>query len=612
MKVVRQPHGQYVIACPYFSRALNEHARAIPGMRFDGLARQWGGYADAVAACVARLRHEGLKVDSTELQAPGERGPSPFLFATKGLRPYQIEGVRFLIAQAGEGALLADGMRLGKSLQGITAARAFKQKTLVVCPSHVVGVWGRAPDDAGGGGSGEIAKWWPDAWLSAATRGDGTSETPGVLVLEGVKNAPSKDGELPPELMGAFVVVVSYDIVYAWVHALTEWSFKTLILDEVHALQSHKSRRSNAIGVLAGIAKRRIFLSGTPMTSRPRDLHNVLDTLSPGRFGYFFTHVRPDGSVSGSFSRLYCAAHQKTVGRGPEAKTVWDFSGSSNLAADRLSPPAIVPEESLHERLRYMMLRRVKSEVDSQLAPKTRQIIDVKIPPGKMVTVTGSMVADRGALRRALDLSADGKLKHVVSLIRSHVEEGEKVIAFCFRRLFAEALAAALTGVTAVVHGGVSQATRDLRIQKIRESKGPAVLCATIDTTSTGIDLSFASVAVFGELTWEPHELAQAEERIYKFGESSSSLVQYVIAKGTGDELIVRGVIAKLDDFEAAIGKTGDRMKEDLDAGVRGEAALKRLGAALLEMQAASSAKPERKAKAAPSRGSLSGRSSPS
>jgi SNF2 family DNA or RNA helicase len=587
VRVVAKSNGQYSIVCNYFSRALIGAAKAVPGMRFDNPSKEWVGYADAVAATVARLRAAGLHLDSSELpDAESWRtAPTPFLFATKNLRPYQVEGVRFLIARSGHGALLADGMRLGKSAQGLTAARAFKHKTLIIAPSHAIGVWAREPDAPEG--PGEIAKWWPDAWLSGSLRGEPAAEdTAGVVVLDGVR--PNKEEWLSLHTSAA-VVVASYDIIYAWVDTLKEWDFKTLIIDEGHHISNQKSRRSGAIVELAAHAKRRMVLTGTPMTNHTRNLFNVLDTLAPGRFGYFFTHAKPDGTVSGSFSRLFCDAKQKTVGKGPEAKTVWDFSGSSNLDRERVVLPAIVPEETLHARLSYLMLRRVKAEVDDQLPPKTRQIVDVRIPASKMVTVTGTMLADRGTLRRALDLSADGKVKTVVELLRTHVEEGEKVICFCYRRLFAEALAKELRkkGTPAEYsHGGLTQKQRDERIGLCRTSEVPCVLCATIDTTSTAIDLSFASVAVFAELSWEPHDLMQAEERIYKFGDAAAKpLVQYVIARGTSDELIVRAIISKLDAFDQAIGKV-DRLQEDFSGSTR-EEPLKRLARALAEMQKA-------------------------
>jgi SNF2 family DNA or RNA helicase len=139
------------------------------------------------------------------------------------------------------------------------------------------------------------------------------------------------------------------------------------------------------------------------------------------------------------------------------------------------------------------------------------------------------------------------------------------------------------------VHGGLSQKERDKRIHALRTHTGPGVLACTIDTTSTGLDLSFASVAVFGELTWEFQDLSQAESRTYKFGVDSKSLIQYVIARGTGDELILRGIINKLDTSERAGVASGDAMKEDLSA--KKEGGMARLYAALAEMQKAATPK---------------------
>ena len=607
------PGPLYVLKSGYYSPALVNAAKAVPGMSYDGAIRGWIGYPDAIAATVARLRHEGLRIDDSELPEPDgwKDARSPFLFATSSLRPYQVDGVRFLIARAAEGALLADGMRLGKTAQSITAARAFKQHTLVVCPSHVVGVWARHPKTPPeAGGPGEIAKWWPDAW-KPDSGGDDTGsqggDLDGVCVLESVKpfkaqetarklGAKSKRTEdesrtfltaraeivmRASQLRHAKVIVCHYDILYAWVDVLREWGIATFIIDEVHAVSGWKSRRAAAVAEIAGISRRRIGLSGTPLTNRPRDLHNVLNILAPNRFGYFFA-----GERQGTFARLYCAAHQQTVGNGVNAKVVWNFDGNSNLDVPD-GKAALTVQETLHARLQYMMLRRVKSQVDDQLPDKTRQIVDVAIPARHIVAPSMQMLTGGTPgkeMRRCLDLAADGKLKHVIELVRSHVEEGEKVLCFCYRRRFAEAVADAVGG--SFVHGGVPQSKRDERIAKLRAQKGPGVLCATIDTTSTGIDLSFASVAVVAELTWEPHELAQMEERLYRFGAGEGkrkNIVQYVIARGTGDELILRGVVSKLDQFERAIGPTGDRMKEDLGA-KRQEDALAALRKTLLTM----------------------------
>ena len=604
----------------YHSPALIDNAKSVPGMRFDGPTRQWQGYTDAVTAVVARLDFHGVScVGADDLPGPDawKTTRTPYIFSTAGLRDYQIEGVRFLLAQSREGALLADGMRLGKSCQATVAARAIKAKTLIICPSHVVGVWSRpktAPE-----GPGEIAKWWPDAWRGAPISGDlsergelasGDPKKPGVIHLETVKPYKSQMAlrafvDKPPktvqeiadfeaakaeqlkfveQIQHAQVIVSHFDIVYAWADVLKLWGMATLILDECHILSGYQSRRSDEIKGLRATAKHVIGLTGTPVTNLPKHLHNVLEVLAYNRFGYFFTEHRP-----GCFARLFCDSKEKTVGVGNDQIVVWDHSGRSNLDEPD-GKYALTKAETLHARVAYLMLRRLKKDVDPQLPNKVRQIIDVAIPARQMIGLSHK-IFDMGGkdLRNALDLAADGKLKFVVEVAAGHVAEGEKTLVFCYRRLFAEQVAAGLKkkvadgALVVFVHGGLPQKERDRRIHKLRMWKGPGALACTIDTTSTGIDLSFANVAVVGELTWEPYELAQLEERLYKFGSDTKALIQYIIARGTGDELILRAVINKLDTFERVIGETGDNMKLELKG--KKEDAMARLYAAMVEMQ---------------------------
>lgn len=611
IRVARVPDSPlWAISSTYFSPALVEHGKAVPGMTFEGATRSWRGYADAAVAVCARLATRNIHVDGAEdLPHPDDwkKARTPFLFSTQGLREYQVEGVRFLIARAEEGALLADGMRLGKSLMATVAARAFKQKTLVVCPSHIVGVWGRPPKAIEG--PGEIAKWWPDAWKADLLGGGG------VMCLETVKpfkaqilsralrekkvltleeegqlsHALGEIEERAAKLAHVNVIICHYDILYAWVDVLIAWGMRTLILDEVHIVAGWQSRRSDALKTLRLAAKRTIGLTGTPVTNRPKQLHNVLDLLAPMRFGYFFTEKRP-----GSFSSLYCDSFQKTVGDGEHAITVWDHSGKSNLDEPD-QKTAITKEETLHARLQFLMLRRLKKDVDPQLPVKQRQIVDVIIPANKTVYLSTESFGKGGKeLRRALDLAADAKLKAVVELVASHAAEEETTLCFCYRRLFAERVASDVTKKVGekvkvvFIHGGLTQKERDRRIHKLREhcqKGGTGVLACTIDTAATGIDLSFASVAVVAELTWQNEDLVQLEERVYAYGKDTKALIQYVIARGTGDELILRGVINSLDTAERLIGSSGDRMKEDLAQ--TKEDPMKKLYAALVEMQQA-------------------------
>jgi SNF2 family DNA or RNA helicase len=507
-------------------------------MKWDSERKAHVGYVDAIEQIIARLKELGLKAPEPPVNSRKWKHNLPVSYDSA--RDYQKEGIDFLINQAGSGALLADDMGVGKSFQTVKAVRALRRKTIIVCEAHVRGVWEREPelDDKGG----EIAKWWPKAR---------------VFKPYGVTPEP-----VPAN---TDVVVIHYDIIYAWVDVLLEWAEGdlTIVFDEAQMLLNPTSRRSTACRTLAHSAKGRIALTGTPPVDKVKDLHNVVDTISPGRFGDFFP-----------FGMRYAGAVQKEVD-GPEKtkKLIWDFSGRSNV-------------KELRQRLDWFCLRRTKREVLKEIPTLQRQIVDVQVPPKYRTVMNARLVEDKKKMRMALDSAADGKFKYVIELVRSHLEAGQRVVVGTHRRAVCEKIADLVgeTAPTKFIHGGVPLTRRNKIISELRRVEGPVCLVTTIDSTATGIDLTFANVGVIAELVWEPRDLAQWEARTHRFGASTTDpvLIQYVIARGTGDELILHAVINKLDNFlDLVETDKGDGFKETLKGEDDG---LSRLAAALKKM----------------------------
>jgi len=525
------------IGASYFSPKLKEIAHGVPGMKWDSKRRLQVGYADAIELVVERLREKKLNTDDAP---PNDRTwPHNLLVSYEGVRDYQKIGIDFLINQAASGALLADDMGVGKSLQATKAARALRRKTIIVCPAHVRGVWER-PAELGDKG-GELAKWWPDA---------------NVFKPYGVKPSP-----VPPE---TDVVVIHYDIIHAWVDVLIAWAEGnlTFIMDEAHVLLNPTSRRAKACKAIAGASRGRIALTGTPPTDRVRDLFNIVDTISDGRFGDFW-----------QFGRRYCDGKKIDV-PGPDGtlKTVWSFDGRSN-------------SDELRKRLDWFCLRRTKREVLKELPALQRQVVDVQVPPKNRMSMNARLVGDKRRMRMALDSAADGKLKSVLELARGHLEAGMRIVVGTYRRAVCEKICDVLneTAPTSFIHGGVALPRRGKIIDKLRRHEGPCCLVANIDCASTGIDLTFASVVVMAELVWEPRDLVQFEARAHRFGQDESVLVQYVVARGTGDELILQAVINKLDNFlDLVETDKGDGLQETLKG--EEDLGLTRLAAALKKM----------------------------
>jgi SWI/SNF-related matrix-associated actin-dependent regulator 1 of chromatin subfamily A len=530
----------YALQSSSYSQILKEEAKRTPGLTWDPVSRSWVGYADAIAVAAKRSRARGLIIQGS-IEPPA---PSGLLVASKGLRDYQRIGVEFILAKASEGCILADDLGLGKSCVATTAARALKQKTVIVCPAFVRSVWLDKE-------TGELAKWWPAACVVGLS---------GARASAMLAASSTPDGHPLPEFD---VVVIHYDILYAWVDTLIAWGARTLVIDEGHFLMGEKSRRTTAMVKLATACTHRIMLTGTPMTSRPKDLWSPVNTVSEGRFGKLF-----------AFCLRHADAHQEQV---TPTKTVWKLDGSSNL-----------PE--LNERLQYsketpwgFMLRRLKSDVALELPARQRQILTLEVPKGYVMAPLQAMRSDR-ILRKALDMAADGKFPQVIDLVLGHLDTGNKVVVGTYRRAIADVIA---EGVRQKGPYRVEVITGDTPLvqrQAIIASK-PDLLCCTIDSTSAGINLSFANVAVVAELLWVPSTLVQWEGRFGRH-EGQNILVQYCVARGTADDIVKRTLLQKLDRFTEAVGKTDDKLREDFrgletgGAAARMQALFERLKAA--------------------------------
>src|SRR4029453_3161344 len=158
-----------------------------------------------------------------------------------GLFPHQIEGVAFLLGR--RRAILADDMGLGKTRQSIISLRHLPPggPRLVVCPASVKRNWAR-----------EIAVVSTDA---------------SVLIIEGTA----------PVSPAAEWIVINYEILGRHVENLLRVPWTALVFDEAHYLKNHPSARSKLarqLTMAAAAARPALavqLLTGTPLTSRPRD-----------------------------------------------------------------------------------------------------------------------------------------------------------------------------------------------------------------------------------------------------------------------------------------------------------------------------------------------------
>uniref|UniRef100_A0A8C6WY02 SWI/SNF-related matrix-associated actin-dependent regulator of chromatin subfamily A-like protein 1 n=1 Tax=Neogobius melanostomus TaxID=47308 RepID=A0A8C6WY02_9GOBI len=405
---------------------------------------------------------------------------------TTSLMPFQRVGVNFAVSKEGR-LLLADDMGLGKTIQAMCIAAYYKSEwpVLVVAPSSVRFTWAEA-----------FRRWLPSL------------EPDSINVVVKAKD----------NLRSGLVNIISYDLLSRIDKQHPGNSFKVLIMDESHFMKNMKTARCKAALPLLKAAKRVVLLSGTPAMSRPAELYTQILAVRPTLYPRFH-----------DFGVRYCDAKQMNWG--------WDYSGSSNLAELKL-----LLEECL-------MLRRLKSEVLSQLPAKQRKVVTITIDGISNRTKAALSAAakelakghrnkteEKEALLVFYNYTAEAKLEYITDMLECG---REKFLVFAHHKLILDHITAELSkkDVSFIrIDGATPSAERQLRCEKFQHSTKPYVAVLSITAANMGLTLHAADLVIFAELFWNPGVLIQAEDRVHRIGQTSNVNIHYLVAKGTADD----------------------------------------------------------------------------
>ncbi|XP_031661718.1 SWI/SNF-related matrix-associated actin-dependent regulator of chromatin subfamily A-like protein 1 isoform X3 [Oncorhynchus kisutch] len=411
---------------------------------------------------------------------------------TGRLMPFQRDGVNFAVSKDGR-LLLADDMGLGKTVQAICIAAYYRKEwpLLVVAPSSVRFTWAEA-----------FRQWLPSVKPDSIN-----------VIVKGKDN-----------LRGGLVNIISYDLLSKMDKQQAANPFNVLIMDESHFLKNMKTARFKAALPLLKVAKRVILLSGTPAMSRPSELYSQILAVKPS----LFPHFR-------DFGTRYCNARQLPWG--------WDYSGSSNLGELKL-----MLEESL-------MLRRLKSEVLSQLPAKQRKVVTVTTDGINTRTKAALSAAakdlakgqhNNNKMKEALlvffNHTAEAKIKAIMEYIMDMLECGrEKFLVFAHHKLVLDFITKELgeKGIDYIrIDGSTPSSERQQLCDRFQFTDKSCVAVLSITAANMGITLHSAALVVFAELFWNPGIMIQAEDRVHRIGQTSNVDIHYLVAKGTADDYL--------------------------------------------------------------------------
>lgn len=345
-------------------------------------------------------------------------------------------------------------------------------------------------------------------------------------VLEGMK--PFEEGEMRTNHP---IVIINYDILKPWMEYLLDLNPKLIVFDECHYLCNRSAKRTKLAARLASKVPHVIALSGTPLTNRPAELWPILNMLRPDKFSKFWDYAED-----------YCAPVFRHFG--------WEFKGATNL-------------EQLHKKLtKYVMIRKTKKEIFTQLPAKIRSVIPVKMIKEKeyiaaekdIISWLGKHSPEKarkakkaeklvkfGYLKR---LAAKLKLNSCYEWIDNFLEDtGKKLVIFCIQKEVVNHLKERYTTSCVVVNGEVGKTERQKAVDQFISNRHTRLFIGNIQAAGLGLDgLNRATDSVaFLEMEWTPGKNSQAEDRVYgRLSDLHGANIFYLVAHGTVEERLAR------------------------------------------------------------------------
>ncbi len=498
----------------------------------------------------------------------------------KKMRPHQKEGVQFLYKCVTEsvvvqrGAILADDMGLGKSLQTIALLETLlKQgpqgvpivkKALVVAPSSLLDNW-RA----------EIRKWV------------GEASTVKAIILGASSSAMSKQEQEKKQTILDFkfgrlynIGIISYETLRKYAGELSG-SIDILVADEGHRIKSASGNKTIDALVLASKNSRRVLLSGTPLQNNLSELYAMCDYVRPGMLGTY-----------ASFQNVFAGPIEKS--RDKNAKEEVRVLGAARLEElknmlapfmlrrsaevnraylPRLSSYAVFcrPSDRQVSMIKEILLRRWHSDMyvgdealvllgelrkvcghpvllDGEEAPRGAEESGAcsATPAGSI-----SAVDDRNASEssEASDAAASGKMETALGLIDRIVSGmGERVVMVSQWTSMLSVLESAIKKrgfSTTRLDGSTPVAKRQDIVNAFNNNGIGQVFLLSTQAGGVGLNLIGANRLILYDSHWNPALDSQAMARIWRDGQTKQCYIYRMITAGTVEEKIYQRQMVK-------------------------------------------------------------------
>jgi len=534
--LVRKNNNAIEISFQY-DPILVSFVKSLEGRKYNPATKNWYIPLAGSRASVDRLARRGFQIDPelwNEVKRDQEQAreaealavlPDTEFSTFLPLFPYQKVGSAFLW-KIGSG-LLGDEMGLGKTIMALALCEKVKaEKVLIFAPAAVKWQWAQ-----------EIEKFIP-------------ASVDKIVVVEGGKER-QKLWYLPRRFY-----IANYELLLrADFEKMASREWDIIIADEATRIANPQAKQSKAIKKLR--AKRRIAMTGTPVSNRANEVWNIIDFTNPGAFGNYYT-----------FLQRYCLKNQWGGIFGyqhmDELREKLKRYMIRRLKVDVLPelPAKIITdipfEMTEEEKALYKKLKKeILFEIESKDIAKLETPMTISYALVKMLRLR--QLADSMELLGHNTQSS--KLIVLKEMLADALNDGRKAIVFTQFAEMADILERELVEWQPLkISGKVADKYQDI-VVRFNDVDTHKVLIMT-SAGQFGLNIQRASVIFHYDQEWSLAKMEQRIGRAHRIGQTDKVLVYNLLAKGTVDYYVKKVLHAKAELSNQILGDTPISMEQ--------------------------------------------------
>ena len=282
-------------------------------------------------------------------------------------------------------------------------------------------------------------------------------------------------------------------------------SLDMLVIDEAHYIKNPAAQRSEAVVKIIPRFHRTAFLTGTPLINKLEEFNTLI------------SYINDDVARK---INSYCI-------NGPEFR--------------KLVAPVYLRREQSD------VLVDLPDRIDSE---EWVGFDSASYTAYKNAIIEGNFMAMRQA---AYAENSSSKLKRIIEIVHEAADNDIHVVIFSYFLNVLKIIENALNGRSVgIITGGIAPRDRQSMIDRLAESKVPAVLLSQITAGGVGLNIQAASTVILAEPQWSPAIENQAIGRCHRMGQRRTVMVYRILLENSVDQRmleLVRNKQALFDDY---------------------------------------------------------------